>query len=176
MEIRSESRISYPRDQVYRAYRDRLADIAGYIPDVQQIKVHSRKEEGGVVKLHNEWIAEREIPAVAAKIIRPEHLRWDDHATWHDAEYYCDWEIKPRAFTDAVQCRGRNTFIADGDDTIVRLTGDLQINLKEIPGVPSFLGNRLAPQVEKFIVSLITPNLKATNESIQAFLDAEAGA
>lgn len=174
MEIRSESRISYPRDQVYRAYRDRLSDIAAFIPDVQQIIVHSREEGSGQVKIHNEWVAQKEIPAIAAKIIRPEHLRWDDYATWHDDTFHCEWEIKPRAFTDAVICRGRNTFVTDGDDTLVQLTGELQINLKEVPGVPSFLGSRLAPQVEKFIVSLITPNLQATNEAIQAFLDAEA--
>ncbi len=53
----------------------------------------------------------------------------------------------------------------------MRLTGTLVIDLKEIPGVPSFLGRRLAPQVERFIVSLITPNLEAVNTSIQRFLD-----
>jgi hypothetical protein len=173
MEIRSESRIHYPREQVYRAYRDRLPDIASYIPDVREIKVLSREEGDATLRLHNEWIAHREIPQIASSILRPEHLRWDDFATWHDGAFYCDWEIKPRAFTDAVRCKGRNTFVADGDATLVRLTGDLQIDLREIPGVPGFLGKRLAPQVEKFIVSLITPNLKATNESIQAFLDAE---
>ena len=57
---------------------------------------------------------------------------------------------------------------------MVRLTGDLQINVKEIPGVPSFLAKRLAPQVEKFIVSLITPNLEQVNKSIERFLDAES--
>ena len=173
MEIRSESRISYPRQRVYETYRDKLSEISAYMPDIKDIIVHSRAEADGQVKIHNEWISDREIPAVVAKIIKPEHLRWDDHATWHDDGFYVDWVIKTRAFTEAVTCSGRNAMIADGDNTIVRLTGDLKITVTKIPGVPSFLAKRLAPQVEKFIIGLITPNLKNTNKSLQDFLDAE---
>ncbi len=175
MEIRSESRINYPRAKVYETYRDKLREIAAYMPDIREIVVHSREEADGIVKLHNEWISDREVPKVVAKIIKPEHLRWDDHATWHDEGFYVDWIIKTRAFTDAVTCSGRNSMIAVGDNaTIVRLTGELKITVTGIPGVPSFLAKRLAPQVEKFIVGLITPNLKNTNKSLQDYLDAES--
>lgn len=173
MEIRSESRIHYPRERVYRAYRDQLPAIAAHMPDIREIIVHSREEQDGVVKILNEWVSDRDIPAVVAKVIRPEHLRWNDHATWHDADFYVDWVIETRAFTDAVRCSGRNSMIADGDGTIVRLEGSLEISVKGIPGVPSFLAKRLAPQVERFIVGLITPNLKNTNTSLQDYLDAE---
>jgi len=143
------------------------------MPDVREIVVHSREESNGVVKILNEWISDREIPKVVAKIIRPEHLRWNDHATWHDSDFYVDWVIETRAFTEAVRCSGRNTILADGDTTLVRLQGELNISVTAIPGVPKFLAKRLAPQVEKFIVGLITPNLKNTNQSLQDFLDAE---
>lgn len=174
MEIRSESRIHYPRAQVYAAYRDRLPEIAKFIPDIKEIVLRSREEAGGRVKLHNEWVADREIPSFAKAILKPEHLRWDDFAEWHDEGFYVAWTLKTRAFTDAVRCSGRNTFVEDGaGGTRVLLTGDLQIDLKEIPGVPSFLAGRIAPQVEKFIISLITPNLERVNASIEKFLDAE---
>ena len=68
-------------------------------------------------------------------------------------------------------CSGRNHFIDDGDSTRVVLSGQLDIQLKSIPGVPSFLAGRLAPKLEKFIVSLITPNLERVNASLQRFLD-----
>lgn len=174
MEIRSESRISHPRDKVYETYRDRLAEIAAHMPDISEVIVRSRTEEGDKVTFHNEWVSQREVPKVVSAIIKPEHLRWDDHAIWHNDAYYVDWTLKTRAFTEAVSCSGRNTMIADGDGTIVRLTGNLDIALKNIPGVPNFLAKRLAPQVEKFIVSLITPNLRNTNQSLQNFLDAES--
>lgn len=177
MKILSESRIAYPREQVYLAYRDQLPQIAAFIPDIKEIKVHSREETSTGVKLHNEWISDREVPAMVAKIIKPEHLRWDDYADWNDEGSHVDWVIKTRAFTEAVTCSGRNSIVAEGDDaTLVRLTGNLEINVKEIPGVPSFLGKRLAPQIEKFIVSLITPNLEQVNKSIQRYLDAESKA
>ena len=174
MEIRSESRIRYPRDRVYRAYRDRLPEIAAFIPDIREIVVRSRQEVPGGIELHNEWVADREIPSFAQAFLKPEHLRWDDYARWHDAEHYVAWTLKTRAFTDAVKCSGRNTFYEDGGGTRVLLTGDLTIDLREIPGVPSFLAKRVAPQVEKFIVSLITPNLERVNASIERFLDANA--
>lgn len=171
MEIHSESRIHYPPQRVYEAYRDRLPEIAAYIPDIREIQVVSREAGTAGPKLHNTWIADRDIPSFASAFLKPEHLRWDDFAEWNDAGRFVAWRLKTRAFTDGVNCAGRNTFIADGDGTRVVLTGDLQIGLTEIPGVPSFLAKRLAPQVEKFIVSLITPNLERVNASIEKFLD-----
>lgn len=173
MEIRSESRIRYPRTAVYAAYRDRLPEIARYIPDIKEIVLRSSEATPTGKKLHNEWVADREIPSFAKAILKPEHLRWDDFAEWDDGGFYVAWTLRTRAFTEAVRCSGRNTFLEDGDGTRVVLSGDLTIDLKEIPGVPSFLAGRLAPQVEKFIVSLITPNLERVNASIERFLDAE---
>lgn len=171
MEIRSESHIRHSREKVFRAYRDRLPEIAAYIPDIKEIIVRSREEMNGVVKLHNEWVSDKDIPAVAQSVLKPEFLRWDDFAAWNESTWSCDWSIKTRVFTDSVRCGGRNLFIEDGAGCRVVLTGDLQIDLKEIPGVPGFLAKRIGPQIEKFIVSLITPNLEQVNRSLQRFLD-----
>lgn len=172
MEIKSESRILYPREVVYRAYRDRLAEVAEYIPDIKAVVVKQRIDDGKITRLHNEWISERDVPMFAQKILRPDMLRWDDFATWDENVYACDWRIKTRAFTEAVTCSGRNQFVADGPNaTRVVLSGDFKIDLKEIPGVPRILAGTIAPQVEKFIVSLITPNLLKVNESLGKFLD-----
>lgn len=176
MKIDSQTRIHHPRDVVFRAYRDRLAEVVPYIPDIREIKVHSREEEGGRVVLHNEWIADRDVPKAFSMVLKPEHLRWDDHATWDEDTWTCRWTIKPRVFTDAVSCSGENVFSDDGDGhTRLALKGDLTIRLESIPGVPGFLGRRLAPQLEKFIVNLITPNLERVNTSLEQFLDEHGG-
>jgi hypothetical protein len=156
---------------VFQAYRDRLAEIIVYNDDIREVIVESREESGDTVTLHNVWVSDRDVPSVVSKILKPEHLRWDDFAKWNGADYYCDWTIKTRAFTDSVTCSGRNTFIDDGDSTRVILSGTLDIKLKNIPGVPSFLAGRIAPKLEKFIISLITPNLEKVNSSLQQFLD-----
>jgi len=175
MRIHSESLIGHPRQAVYDAYRDRLPEIAEYIPDVKEIVVESRKQGDGVLELHNVWIADREVPVYARPFIKPEMLRWDDYAQWRDADHQVRWRLATRVFTEQVRCAGTNSFeeVEDGSTKVV-LEGDLQIDLAKIPGVPRLLAGGLKPKVEQFIVSLITPNLEKVNESLQRFLDDHA--
>ncbi len=171
MKIHSVSMVHHPREAVFRAYRDRLSDIAAYIPDVREIKVESRDDSGSVTKLHNVWIAQRDVPTALKMVLKPENLRWDDYATWREDGFTCEWEIKTRVFRDKVSCRGRNTFTVDGGQTKVLLSGELEIDMASVPGVPRLLARKLGPKIEKFIVSLITPNLEQVNKSLERFLD-----
>ncbi len=171
MRIHSVSLVHHPLEAVYRAYRDRLSEIAAYIPDVREIAVQSREDDGGVVKLHNLWKADREVPRALRLVLKPENLQWDDYATWSEADLTCDWELKTRVFRDKVSCSGRNTFTVVGGQTKVVLSGELQIDMAKVPGVPRLLARKLGPQVERFIVSLITPNLEQVNQSLERFLD-----
>jgi hypothetical protein len=159
MKINSESKIHHPIDLVYRCYRDHLPEVAPYTEDVKEIIVKSREELPNGPKVHNVWVADRELPKMAQGIIKPEMM-------------HVDWRINFPTFPNQVQCSGRNTFIADGPDTTrVLLTGELVINLKNIPGVPRLLAGRIAPKVESFIVMLITPNLEKVNHSLERYLD-----
>lgn len=176
MEIRSESVIRHPRDRVYRAYRDRLSEIAPFIPDIDRIVAVSREDTDRGVKLHNEWIAaDRRIPSFARPFVRPEHLRWDDFADWVDADHRVDWRIGTRVLSEAVHCAGANRFHEHPDGTRVALTGELRIDLRKVPGFPRLLVSRIGPEVERFVVSRITPNLERVNAAIGRFLDAEGG-
>lgn len=176
MRIHSESLIRHPVREVFLTYRDRLPEIAAYIEDIKEIQVNSREESGDVTKLHNVWIADREVPTFARAFLKPEMLRWDDYAEWRLGEHRCYWEIKPRAFTASVKCKGTNTLVAvDANTTRVILEGDLKIDMKGVPGVPRLVAGRVAPKVEQFIVSLITPNLVKTNQSLGRFLDDQTG-
>jgi hypothetical protein len=111
---------------------------------------------------------------MARSFIKPEHLAWDDHATWTESDTRCEWEIKTRAqWADAISCSGETRLVADGERTQVILDGDLTVNVNKLPGVPKLMAKSLAPAVEKFIVALITPNLDATNVALGRFLDAQ---
>jgi hypothetical protein len=172
MKINSESKIHHPIDLVYRCYRDHLPEVAPYTEDVKEIIVKSREELPNGPKVHNVWVADRELPKMAQGIIKPEMMQWDDFAQWDNTNQHVDWRINFPTFPNQVQCSGRNTFIADGPDTTrVLLTGELVINLKNIPGVPRLLAGRIAPKVESFIVMLITPNLEKVNHSLERYLD-----
>lgn len=170
MNIHSESVLSFPLDKVYQTYRDRLPEIAAYMPDVKEIRALSRDDVAGGVKIHNRWFASAKLPSVAEKVIKPEWMQWDDYATWDDSQRHVDWHLEIPALGDQVRCSGRNSFWEADGGTLVRLTGDLQINLQKLPGMPSFMAKRLVPEVERFILRLITPNLQRVNASLEEFL------
>ncbi len=174
MKFRSESLIHHPLEAVFSAYRDRLPEVVPYLDDIASVVVASRKEEGDVVRLHNTWSSSREVPAVAKAFLRPDQLAWDDHAVWRTSDHTCGFSILTRAFGDAVTCTGTNTFSAVAGGTRVVLEGDFVVAIYGIPGVPSFLAKRIVPEVEKFIVGLIQPNLEKTNAAVGRFLDDQA--
>jgi|JI10StandDraft_1071094.scaffolds.fasta_scaffold664658_2 hypothetical protein len=173
MKFRSESSLSQPREAVFAAYRDQLPEVVKLLEDISAVNVLSRSDDGPISKLHNEWVSNREVPKIAASLIKPEHLRWDDHATWDGANWRCSFEIRTRVFTENVRCTGTNTFLVEGSGTKVILEGDFQVSLKDIPGVPRFLAGTIAPQVEAFIIQLIQPNLEKVNQAVGRFLTAK---
>ena len=174
MEINAVSHIHHAREKVYLAYRDELPSIAHFVNNVQAVNVLSRKDRPGGVTLHNEWVGKGEVPRVAQGIIKPEMLRWDDYAEWDDARSLVEWTIKIRVFSENFKCSGVNRFVEEGPGrTRVNLTGNLELSLKDIPGVPRILAGTIAPQVEKFIVALIKPNLEQTNEAVGKYLDSK---
>ena len=97
---------------------------------------------------------------------------WDDHAQWYDNQHYASWELKTRFFQDNVQCFGKSSFYyEEASSTRIELTGELNISLQGIPGIPKILHKRVEPQVERFIVAMIAPNLKKVTRGIQLYLD-----
>jgi hypothetical protein len=157
---------------VYLAYRDELPQVVHYLPNVQCINVLKREVKDKTVSLHNEWVGKGEIPKVAQGIIKPEMLRWDDFAEWKDEKWLVEWNIKIRVFTDNIRCQGTNRFVEEGPSlTRVHLTGNLELSLKDIPGVPRILAGSITPQIEKFVIGLIKPNLEQVNDAIGKYLD-----
>ena len=45
MKLSAESVLPFPREVVYRAYRDRLVELVPFLPNVRAIEVQSRKDE-----------------------------------------------------------------------------------------------------------------------------------
>ncbi|MBI4576515.1 MAG: hypothetical protein HY722_09670, partial [Planctomycetes bacterium] len=149
-------------------------ELARYLPNVRSIRVLEREELSAGPRLHNLWEAEARIPRVAAAFIKPTMLQWDDHARWKDRHHLCEWTIATRFFTEQVRCQGTNSFHAEGrEGTRVVLAGELTISLEGFPGVPRALRSVLEPQVERFAVALILPNLRRVNEALERFLDEE---
>lgn len=172
MRIEADSVLPFPRERVYRAYRDELPDFTRYLPNVRAIDVKSREElPGNVVKLHNVWHGGGDIPAPVVKLLGNESLAWDDHATWKQDEWCVEWNIKTNVFTEAVACGGKNTFIELGPErTRLEIHGEISIDVKKVRGIPSFLAGSIGKTVENFLVKQITANLTSVSDALTRYL------
>lgn len=172
MQINVPSTIPFNRSEVFNTYRDDLTELVRYLPNVSKIEQVTREEPSqGVVKLENHWCAEANIPKVAQAFIKPDMLKWVDYATWNLNDWTCEWRIETFFMREAVSCGGKNYFKVQGDTaTGLTITGDLSLNMKAVPGVPRLLAGTVKPQLEKFIVALITPNFHTINDGIVSHL------
>jgi hypothetical protein len=116
-----------------------------------------------------------DIPSVARAFVSEKMLTWDDRATWNESEFTCQWIIKTHAFSDAVDCKGGNRFLEQGDHTLLEIRGSIAIDAKKIPGVPGLLAGKVGKAVEDLLVSKIQPNLVSTAEGLGKFLAAKGG-
>lgn len=174
MLLEADAPIAFPRDVVFAAYRDRLPELLPYLPNVKAITVQSREDAVGGnparTDLVNLWQGKADIPKVLQSIVKPESVAWIDRAQWDGEAWTCHWAIEPKVFTDNVTCKGTNFYRADGDRTVLEIRGELTVDPKGIPGVPRFLAGTVGPQVEKFVVGLIKPNLISTAKGLEQFL------
>ena len=177
MKIEADSRVPFNRDLVYRTYRDALPALVPHLPNIKEITVVEKKEEQpGVLRMLNVWRAQGDIPKAAQSIIKPEMLQWKDHALWDERDWTCAWRVETSMFTDNVRCQGKNRFVPAGDGAMVlEIRGELEVDLKGIPGVPRLLAGTIAPVVESFIVKLLTPNLTSVSKGVEAYLRQQAG-
>jgi hypothetical protein len=175
MKIYVEDVINYPQQEVYRIQRDEMSNLADHLPNIERIDVLEREELEGGVRIVNLWkAAKTEVPLVARKFIKPEMLSWKDYARWHDETFSCQWKLEMNFFSDQVKVSGKTTF-EKLDDGRVRsvIDGELEVEVHKIPGVPKLLARKFRPEVEKFVIKLITPNLKGVNRGIEKYLDAQ---
>lgn len=171
MELSSDARIPFPRDVVFAAYRDDLVKLLPYLPNVRRIEVKSRKDDGPRSDLVNIWHGGGEIPAAARAVLSESMLSWTDYATWLRDQWVCEWRIETHAFTEAVQCGGRNEFLEDGPGaTILQIRGKLEIDAKKIRGVPGFLAGKVSSALEGFLGGKIEPNLFETTKGLTRYL------
>ncbi len=168
--------VAYPRQAVFEAHRDHLVDLLPYLPNIDRVIVEERVEDGQVVRLLNHWYgASSDVPAPLRPVIRPDMLSWVDRAEWDMGKWRCSWNITLMALPDAVTARGLNVFRDEGGCTVIQNNGEFILHPERIPGVPSFLAKQLAPALERFVVGLLEPNLRKSNDAVRRYLDERGG-
>lgn len=171
MEIRADLTLPFPRERVYAAYRDRLAELTDFLPNIRTIKVLDRKDREGEVDLVNEWVGGGDIPAVARAVLSESMLRWTDYATWHANDFTVSWRTEVHAFPGAVKSSGRNRFVEAGSGTRLEIRGDLTCDSAKVPGVPRLLAKTVNAAAEKLLVGQIGPNLVEVGKGVGKLLE-----
>jgi hypothetical protein len=181
MHFEAVDTVSHPAALILETMIERMEAIVPFLPNVESIEtldVKRLKDER--IRIRRRWQGKADSMSAALRPFLPRDiLAWLDTALWVPAEYRVEW-MQSTCVAGVAQlydCSGVNYFEPDPDDpqrrTCIRITGDLQIHPERLPGVPRFLAQRLAPQVEKFIVGLITPNLTDLAKGLQRYFDAQ---
>ncbi len=139
-----------------------------------RIENRSRRDAPPIVELVNVWHGGGEIPAAARAFISEQMLSWTDRARWDEAAYTCAWNIETHAFTEAVTCKGVNTFVEEGGRTRLQIRGTISIDAGKIRGVPRLLAPRASRAVEEVLASKIRPNLVDVSHGLTKHLSARA--
>lgn len=190
MQIEADAVIPYPRELVFRTYRDDMPLLVEFLPNVQQIdeldphadRPGAPDDHGGdgdgetdantPVQRSHVWHGGGEIPVAVQKVIKDSVFRWEDHGRWDNNAYECDWSIHTHAFAEAVSCVGRLRFVDLGERTRLEIEGAMRIDLSRVAGLPAFLAGGLARTVEQFVGRQITANLLGVSDAITRYLEA----
>jgi hypothetical protein len=173
LEFSSTDLIEYPVEDVFRAHRDALVELAKYLPSIESIEMQSREEDkSGNTRIVNLWTASRhEVPKLARGFIKPHMLKWIDRALWLAGDTRCEYEIELGFLKEAIRVTGQNIMEATPEGhTTVTIVGQIEVDGTQIPGVPKFMSKKIGRAVEGFVVKMITPNLKKTNDGVRLYL------
>jgi hypothetical protein len=168
--LSADATIPFPRQVVFTAYRDNLLSLLPYLPNVRRIESVSRVDKGPIVEMVNVWHGGGEIPAVARAVISESMLSWTDHARWDEGALVCDWRVETHAFTDAVTCEGRHSFLEDGAGTRLETRGNLTIDASKVRAVPRLLAPKVSRAVAEFLGAKIQPNLVEVTKGLAKYL------
>ncbi|MCM1985370.1 hypothetical protein [Lyngbya confervoides] len=166
MEIHVDTRIPFPLDLVYATYRDRLPETVSYLPNVRALQLLERRCEPDHIFCHYEWEGGGEIPAMIRSFISVDLLKWSEQNDWNNVLHQVRWRIAPHLFAEAIDCAGKNRFIAEGDGTRVETRGHLRINPAQLSNVPTMMRGIVANAAEKILGEAIAPNLEKMGDAI----------
>lgn len=176
MNFNEQNTLSHPALTVLDTMIHKMEDIVPFLPSVESIETLEKGEESdGKIRVVRRWQGTSDsAPAAIRGFLSREHLAWIDTAIWTPAEWKVDWTLST-SMSKLYDCGGANYYEPEPADpegsTRMRITGELVVYPERLPGIPKFLARKFAPQVEKFVINLITPNLTDVAKGLQGYLD-----
>jgi hypothetical protein len=174
MDIKADVSLPYPRERVFTAYRDRLAELLPFLPNLRGLEIKKREERGAALYQVNYFKGGGDIPAAARSVLREDMLTWTDHATWDQERWRCDWRTEVHAFPGALESSGANSFFETPAGCRIEFRGKLTCDASRIPAVPKLLARSINGTIEKIFVGKIAENLVEVGKGIGKLLAKEA--
>jgi hypothetical protein len=175
MDFKNESRLEHPAKDVLDLMIHNLDKVVPFMPTIDYIETEKfERRDNGQIYILRKWKGRSETAPKALKPFLSEAmLTWHDDALWTPEEYKVDWSLRS-SMGKLYECGGTNSFGPHPDDqekaSLIRLTGTLTIYPDRIPGIPKFIARRVAPQVEAFILKLVSPNLTEVVNGLEGYL------
>lgn len=171
--------VTHPAALVVETMIERMERIVPFLANVESIDLVERTAlADGRLRIVRRWQgALSTVPRAVRPFLGRDLLAWHDIAVWTPEAGRADWTHATCApgVARLYECTGTSRFEPDPTDpsgrTRMRVGGRLLVHPERLPGVPSFLGRGLAPQVESFVVALITPNLTGLADGLQRYFD-----
>lgn len=91
------------------------------LPNAQEIKPISARDEGDKRYIKNEWCVHGQIPKIAQKLIKPSMLTFVEDSVWDRTNKTYTAKVTPHFFKKQFNCRHRVEFYDDGDGRTKRI-------------------------------------------------------
>src|SRR5262245_46632539 len=161
-----------PRDKLWCAMRDHLADLTNRISDIERIiEVERIIESDNKVQITNKWYVRQQLPAFVRPLLGQTELGWIDRNTWDQTIWTCCWTIEPFFLTDFGHCAGKTQFETAMAGQGARVTFEGGIDLKPglLSGSAASLERPIVGFVESIITTVIPRNLRGVLEAAAAY-------
>lgn len=165
MDFTLTEKLPVPREALFPTLRDRVESLPAHMSNVESIQERSRTTlASGVVEREAVWRgAVRAVPEPLRPMVRADMLVWQEHTRWDRDAWTTTWSIQLPILSGVFTARGEDRFLETLEGCAVRIRGELTVHPDEVPpvpGVPRPLLRLMAPQIERFVVRLLDPNLR----------------
>lgn len=180
MKFLVEITLKQPAQHIVRVMMDELDHVTPYMDSVDAVSTLERSDlPDGSTRILRKWQGSTSTsPAVIRPFLTQETLCWLDDARWFPEEYRVEWNVSSN-MSKLYACGGINYFEPHPDNkeewTRARLTGEISVRGDALPGVPTFIGRKVAPTVERFIIRRFEPNFRDLAAGLQRYFNAKTG-
>jgi hypothetical protein len=166
--------VKKPVDAMWVTVRDRLAEIASMIDDIESIVPLERHAvDPTKLRLVNEWRAKQRIPAMIQQRLGVSAITWLDRNEWDDSTKRCEWRIEPCVLTEHIRCAGSTTYepAMGGRGTRITFAGTFELAPGAIGMLAGPLQQPALATVESIVTILIPKNVRKVMNAAAGLAD-----